>query len=106
MWTELEALIQSIRAPERNVSLLFDACYGFRVRRATYMAVLKDGGEEISDNTATRDLKVLVDAGLLNAHGDKRGRYYTAAQPLRDIRARAQAAQSPRDDTDPFSEAG
>jgi Fic family protein len=32
--------------------------------------VHKDGGKEISDNTATRDFKTLVDAGLLDPRGD------------------------------------
>jgi hypothetical protein len=35
---------------------------------------------------ATRDLKLLVDAGLLEAHGEKRGRFYQASQLVRDIR--------------------
>ncbi|MFT4052833.1 MAG: Fic family protein [Microbacterium sp.] len=102
MWSDLEAIVQSRKVPERSIPLLFDAAYGFRVRRATYIAALKDGGEEISENTATRDFKVLVDAGLLDAHGDKRGRIYTAAEPLREVRARARAMQAPRDETDPF----
>jgi Fic family protein len=105
MWTDLEGLVYWARVPERTVSLLFDASYGFRVRRLTYIAALKDGGEGISDNTATRDFKALVDAGLLDPHGDKRGRYYTAAQPLRDIRDRARATQAPRDNSDPFEDA-
>ena len=102
LWVDLEKLVRSSRLPERTLPLLFDASHGFRVRRSTYIAALRDSGEEISDNTATRDFKALVDAGLLDAHGDRRGRFYTAARPLRDIRSRTLQAQSPVDDTDPF----
>lgn len=105
MWVELEQLVRASRVPERSIVVLFDAAYGYRVRRSTYIASLKEAGEEISENTATRDFKSIVDAGLLDAHGDKRGRFYTAAAPLRDIRLRARSAQAPRDDRDPFGDA-
>jgi len=96
-------LVARSRLPERAIPVLYDACHGFRVRRSTYMAALRDGGDDIADASATRDLKALVDAGLLAPQGDKRGRHYTAAKPLLDIRSRARTARPPRDDTDPFA---
>jgi Fic family protein len=105
MWIELERLVAAVRVPERTLSALFDASFGFRVRRSTYVAALREVGDEISENTATRDFKALVDGGLLDAHGDKRGRFYTAAEPLRDIRERAREALGPRPTDDPFGEA-
>lgn len=105
-WTELEALTTRSRVPERAVSALFEAVFGYRVWRATYMAGLDAAGESISEQTATRDFKALVDAGLLEPHGDKRGRYYTAAPPLQDIARRARQARRPKDYSDPFAGAG
>lgn len=102
-WTELEVLATSMRVPERTVSALFEAVFGYRVWRATYMAALEAADEAISEQTATRDFKTLVDAGLLEPHGDKRGRYYTAAPPLQDIARRARQSRRPKDFSDPFA---
>lgn len=104
VWNELEQVAQDRRLPERVVAALFDAVNGFRIRRATYMAALADTNEGVSEQTATRDLGALVDAGLLQAHGDKRGRQYTAAGQLLELRQRARDARDPKDRTDPFAE--
>lgn len=105
-WISLEALVRKDGLPERSVAALFDAVNGYRLRRSTYSAALAGNGDEVSDQTATRDLKYLVDAGLLNAEGDKRGRVYTAAQPLLEIREKTRAARQPKDLTDPFAPVG
>ncbi|MBC7298059.1 MAG: Fic family protein [Demequina sp.] len=105
-WRELEALATSMRVPERTVSALFEAVFGYRVWRATYMAALEAADEAISEQTATRDFKTLVDAGLLEPHGDKRGRYYTAAPPLQHIARRARQSRRPKEFSDPFAGAG
>jgi Fic family protein len=102
-WTELEALVASKRVPERTVSALFEAVFGYRVWRATYMAALDAADEAVSEQTATRDFKILVDGGLLEPHGDKRGRYYTAASPLHDIARRVLQSRRPKDLSDPFA---
>jgi DNA-binding transcriptional ArsR family regulator len=68
-----------------------------------YAAALSANEDEVSDQTATRDLKALVDAGLLTPEGDKRGRVYTAAGPLKEIREQARASRQPRSPTDPFA---
>lgn len=41
---------------------------------------------EIELGTANRDLRMMVDAGLLLPQGETRGRYYTATPQLRDLR--------------------
>lgn len=105
-WTELEVLTTAKRVPERTVSALFEAVFGYRVWRATYMAALSAADEAISEQTATRDFKALVDARLLEPHGDKRGRYYTAAPPLQEIARRARESRRPKDFSDPFAGAG
>jgi len=103
VWVSLEALIKWPRLPERSAAALFDATSGYRLRRGTYAAALAGNGDEVSEQTATRDLKVLVDAGLLQAQGDKRGRVYTAGPPLLEIRDMARAERQPKDLRDPFA---
>jgi len=41
--------------------------------------------EEISNQAATDDLRAMVDAGLLDRSGAKRGTFYVAAPPLKLI---------------------
>jgi Fic family protein len=102
-WMSLESLVRTHGLPERSVSALFDATNGYRLRRSTYAAALAANGDEISEQTATRDLKALVGAGLLDARGDKRGRVYTAAHPLVEIRQATRALRQPKNLEDPFA---
>lgn len=102
LWGELEELTGRLGLPERTIPLLFDAAIGFRVRNSTYRAMHED---EITDGTASRDLKQLVDAGLLAPHGEKRGRHYTGSSQLRDLWRTIAAARDPRDDSNPFADA-
>ncbi len=81
---------------ERATIALAEATYGFQVRNATYRK-----SAEVSDALASRDLKELVDAGLLVPHGERRGRYYTAAKPLLEI---ANEVPRPARPGDPFEE--
>ena len=91
MWTDLEALYEGKRGlRERSIQALFDATLGLRVRNASYRSVLKRfGAEEVSHQVATSDLRALVNAGLLEQRGKKRGTFYVAAEPLEEIRSRA-----------------
>ncbi len=45
---------------------------------------------DVSDPVATKDLRALVKAGLLEAVGEKRGRHYIASPELLEIRMRHQ----------------
>ena len=81
LWEMLEQEIKNVGLHDRMVTALFDAAIGWKVRNAIYrMAV--DG---ISDQVASRDLKVLVQAGLLVSFGNARGRYYEAADRIKVI---------------------
>lgn len=102
IWVELERTAAQHQLPERVIYALFDAALGLRVRRGTYIATLADSGDEISDQTASRDFKALVDAGLLIPHGEKRGRSYSGSDLVRGIMDRAIPREA-RDDTDPFA---
>ncbi|MBZ4498453.1 Fic family protein [Dermacoccus sp. Tok2021] len=78
IWAALDEIVVDSGVPERSVDALFDAALGMRIRRSTY--INRTG---VEDRTATRDLSVLVSAGLLRAEGTTRGRYYLPANKLR-----------------------
>jgi Fic family protein len=85
IWTRLEAICVEKRLPQRMLSALFEATVGMRVRNASYRAALKMLDEEIANQGATDDLRAMVNAGLLERFGARRGTYYQAADPLRVI---------------------
>ncbi len=96
LWDALEYLTKAEGLPERTIAALGEAALGFKVRNATYRKAA-----DVSDNLASRDLKVLTDAGLLMAEGERRGRYYLASPRLRVIGREAEAGQNKRFE-DPF----
>ena len=85
------------RLHERTVMALLEAASGIRVRNSSYRA-----SADISNNLASRDLKNLVDAGFLEARGERRGRHYVASRSVRAIRERIRL---PKLSDDPFEEA-
>ena len=85
IWTRLESVCAERRLPPRMLSALFDATVGMRVRNASYRAALKMWDEEIANQGATDDLRAMVNAGLLERFGARRGTYYRAADPLKAI---------------------
>lgn len=104
VYLELERLVARHGLPERTLEALFDATSGLRVRRAVYRAILTGQSDDaVSEQTATRDLQSLAGKGLLVAHGERRGRFYTAGPELAAIRERVIRNRDPRDDSDPFA---
>jgi Fic family protein len=99
-WIELDRLVTELGLPERTTDAMFDAVLGYRVRRATYLR-----RSEITDQTATRDLAALASAGILTAHGNGRGRYYVAGEPIRAIQERRRARRVPLVDPYPWIKA-
>jgi Fic family protein len=83
VWDELDILIQQRSLPGRVINALSDATFGYKIRNATYRSAA-----DINNFLASRDLKLLVDEGLLVPTGEKRGRIYEAAEVLKDIRRR------------------
>ncbi len=83
IWNEVEQLINQKKINERSLSTLVDAAFGYKIRRTHYM-----NAAEVSEQVASRDLKVLVDQGLLTGQGETRGRIYQAAPVLQEIYAR------------------
>jgi Fic family protein len=102
LWIMLDRIVAEAGLPERVTWALGDAANGMRVRSLTYRAGLKENGEEISAQTATRDLAELVRLGLLTSQGESRGRVYRAGTPLLQVRREIVANRDPRDDSDPF----
>jgi Fic family protein len=103
LWNSCADLAEEHGLPERTAAGLMDAAYGLRLRRGSYRALAASvGGEEISDLTATRDLKAMVDADLLEAVGERRGRYYIASDDLLAVRRRIRSERPPRETSDPF----
>lgn len=104
LWEELQLVVEKAGVPERSVAALMDAAYGFRLRNATYRrAVLYTEGEEILEQTASRDLKALVDADLLVPQGEKRGRIYLAGPTVREVMTRIRTDRLRRSPDDPFT---
>lgn len=95
VYVDLEKLVVEKGLPSRTALGLLEAAFGARVRNASYRV-----STDISGNLASRDLKQLVDAGLLEAKGEKRGRHYVAADPVRAIRERN---RRPKGVDDPFA---
>lgn len=81
VWDRVLEMIRRHSLPERVESALLDAAFGYRVTSNRYRSV-----NQISEAVANRELKRLAEAGLLAAHGEKRGRYYVAPPSLRAIR--------------------
>lgn len=106
LWGDLEALISRHGLRERSIVALYDAAMRFRVRNATYRAAFDETDEHVSDQAASRDLRALVDAGLLVKRGAKRGTYYVASPRLAAMRQAIVERRSPRDDSDPFAGTG
>lgn len=103
LYLELDALIAKHRLHERTIEALFDAASGRRVRNAVYRAIVeRQTDTDLAEATATRDLKTLVELGLLQPHGEKRGRYYTAGQPLMALADKVRLRIPARDRADPY----
>ena len=81
MWSRLEEVIAQRHLPDRTIFALYDAAAGFSVTNSRYRA-----NADVSEWVASRDMRLLVDAGALEAQGEKRGRRYIATEWLRGIR--------------------
>jgi|SRR5579872_1715273 len=96
IWGEIEQLASKRGIHERSIPTLADAAFGYRIRRSHYIF-----GALVSEQVASRDLKALVDEGLLVAEGETKGRIYSGSKILRDIYLRNYER---RQNMDPFDE--
>jgi Fic family protein len=104
LWNNCVELTEKQNLPERCAAGLMDASIGVRIRRKIYRSSAEAAmGEEISDLTASRDLKAMVDTGLLDAVGERRGRYYLAGATLTRLREQVRSGRPPKSSDDPFA---
>lgn len=96
VWNMVEAEIAKRGLNERTILALADAADGFKVRNAIYRA-----SAEISDEVASKDLRSLVQEGLLVPKGERRGRFYIGSNIIRDIWRKSRETKIV---TDPFSD--
>ena len=88
LWVACVGLAERSRLPERAAAGLMDAAYGLRVRNARYRASIDFSvAEEIAELTASRDLKAMVDAGLLTRSVNVAGATTSRTTLSRDARA-------------------
>ncbi len=99
-WIELDQIVSEHSLPDRMTDAMFDAVLGYRVRRAIYIK-----RAEVTEQTATRDLATLASEGILTAHGNGRGRFYTAGEPIKQIQERRRARRGPLQDPYPWMRA-
>jgi Fic family protein len=103
LWNSCVGLAEENRLPERCAAALMDAAYRLRIRRGSYRSAAGTVvGEEISKQTASRDLKAMVDLGLLDPVGEKRTRYYLASREVAALRDAIRAKRPPNAADDPF----
>jgi Fic family protein len=107
LWDRCEQLARQHKLPDRCVGALCDAARGWRLHRSLYVKTVRSStGEPLSEESATRDLRAMTNAGLLLAVGEKRGRYYTGGQVLRDGWTAIRRQRLARKDDDPYRLAG
>lgn len=96
VWDEIELLVNRKGIHERSLPALADAAFGYRIRRSHYR-----NSADVSEQVASRDLKLLVERGLLVAEGETKGRIYHASDDLQSIYLRHYET---RTNIDPFTQ--
>lgn len=96
-------IAEGLSLPERTTGALVEAAYGFRLTHASYKKIVElTAGETVASLTASRDLRALVDAKLLQPIGKTRGRYYVGEPALHAQHERIRATREPKEMSDPF----
>lgn len=104
LWNDCVRLTERNNLPERCAAGLMDAALGARIRRKAYRSSVEGAmGDEVSDLTASRDLKAMVEASLLEGVGERRARYYLAGETLVQMREQIRSRRGPKSSDDPFA---
>jgi len=80
-WSAADRLATEKGLPERSLQAIVDAIMGLKIKNATYRSYTN-----VTENLASRDLKLLVDKKILVPAGEKRGRYYEPSSKLKGLR--------------------
>lgn len=103
LYDGISQLVDRQRLPTRAVGVLADAARGRRIRRSIYIRLVEmTDGDSVSDLTASRDLKALVDAGVLDATGAGRGRTYHGSRELRELWRAVRSGRPAKSQDDPY----
>ena len=103
LWIRCLEIAERERLPERVVGPLADAAFQFRLRNGSYRELVRiTAVEEISELTASRDLKLLVSKGLLLPVGQTRARHYIASDELRAVWTAVRETHAAAPIADPF----
>lgn len=103
LYDALSQAIDGLNVPPRAIGALADAARGRRLRRSIYTRLVKmTDGDPISDLSASRDLRALTEAGLLDAAGAGRGRTYHGSRDLRALWADIRSSRPRRTEDDPY----
>lgn len=97
-WNELEEITAALGLPDRAIGPLFNASLGLRLRNQGYRTEA-----DVSEQVASRDLRQLVEAGLLEARGERRGRFYLRSRRLAELDEEIRRRRPPRTSEDPFA---
>lgn len=104
LYDHIAQLIVRRGLPNRATGPLADAARGRRLRRPSYSRLVEiTEGEPISDLTASRDLKALVDKSVLEPRGEGRGRSYYGTEELRRVWLDIRRRRPPRSNDDPYT---
>ncbi len=95
IWQVVEEEIKTRGMKDRYAFAMADAAVGFRVRNATYRSLVPD----LSEQMAGRDLHDLAEMGYLVPKGERRGRYYSSGDWLKQVAANCRI---PLKKSDPF----
>lgn len=95
IWHAIEEEVKIKGMKDRYAFAMADAAVGFRVRNATYRSLIP----ELSEQMAGRDLHDLAEMGYLVPNGERRGRYYSSGDWLKQV---AKDSRIPLKKTDPF----
>jgi Fic family protein len=103
LWDRCEGIVRERHVPDRAVGPLCDAARGLKLRNPSYRAAVHEStGDGIDVQTASRDLRTLVEAGLLQSQGETRGRVYVGTPVLREVYMAVRAMKPKRETVDLF----
>lgn len=92
IWNEIAVEVKKRKLMDRTTWAIADASIGIKVRNSTYRKQTN-----ITNESASKDLRTLVEAGLLVPKGERKGRYYEASDAVIDLARRAYVPKNARD---------
>jgi Fic family protein len=81
LFEKIERVVKEHNLPERAMIPIFDAALGWPITSPRYRT-----DAEVGEYMASRDLKVLCEAGVFEPIGEKRGRFYRRTKVLENMR--------------------